>query len=287
MRRRAIRVLKIGLMALGGGLLLALLLLVAGNAWVLQQTRQQIEPELSRCLAAPVGIVFGTSRWTRSGHPNPHFAARMNAAARMVRLERVEHLLISGDNRTRFYNEPQAMWQALNARQVPAEAMTMDFAGFSTYDTLARARDVFGVERAVLITQDWHLPRALLIADALGLEAWGCVAPTRPVDGLWRLRLREWLARLGTLGDLYVWGRDPHFLGPLEPLPVTPQGEASIEEVESTEEESPSSSLPGSLVPVTPQGEASIEEVESTEEESPSSSLPGPLEPVTPQGQGE
>ncbi|WP_355660249.1 SanA/YdcF family protein [Halomonas salifodinae] len=224
MRRWMITILRGSLITLAGAGLLAFLLLLGANAWVLGKTQARIEHELPLCAAAPVGIVFGTSHWTRSGRPNPHFEARMSAAARLVRLQRVEHLLLSGDNRTRFYNEPQAMWQNLNARHVPSEAMTLDFAGFSTYDTLARARDVFGVERALLVTQGWHLPRALFIADALGLEVQGCATPAEPVAGLWRLQLREWLARARTLGDLYVWGREPYFLGPLEPLPVTPLG---------------------------------------------------------------
>ena len=80
------------------------------------------------------------------------------------------------------------------------------------------------VEQALLVTQGWHLPRALFIADVLGLEVQGCATPAEPVAGLWRLQLREWLAQARTLGDLYVWGREPYFLGPLEPLPVTPLG---------------------------------------------------------------
>lgn len=229
MRRWAITLLRSSLIALAGGSLLAFLLFLGANAWMLGKTQARIEHQLPLCAAAPVGIVFGTTHWARGGGRNPHFEARMSAAARLVRLQRVEHLLLSGDNRTRFYNEPQAMWQDLNARHVPSEVMTMDFAGFSTYDTLVRARDVFGVERAVLVTQAWHLPRALFIADALGLEVQGCATPAEPVAGLWRLQLREWLARARTLGDLYVWGREPYFLGPLEPLPVTPQGEESTE----------------------------------------------------------
>lgn len=211
------------LMLLGALALLAALLFVAGNVWVLGQTQARIEHELPLCGPERVGIVFGTSHWTRSGVRNPHFDARMSAASRLIRLGRVQHLLLSGDNRTRFYNEPVTMWRDLRARYVRDQDMTLDYAGFSTFDTLARARDVFGVERAVLVTQAWHLPRALFIADALGLEVIGCAAPTRPVSGQWRLQAREWLARVSTLGDLYLWGREPYFLGPLEPLEIAPR----------------------------------------------------------------
>lgn len=230
MRAVAWRVFKGILMSLGALLLLAALLFLGANLWVVGKTQARIEYELPLCRAEQVGIVFGTSHWTRSGTRNPHFDARMSASARLFRLGRVDHLLLSGDNRTRFYNEPITMWRDLRARQVGDEHMTLDYAGFSTFDTLARARDVFEVERALLITQDWHLPRALFIADALGLEVSGCAVPAKPVAGVWRLRVREWMARVATLGDLYLWGRSPYFLGPLEPLEIVPPTwEASLD----------------------------------------------------------
>lgn len=225
MRRDSSKWAKRGVAALGGALLLAALCLLAANLWVLGQTRGRIEQELAQCVAEPVGIVFGTTHWSRSGERNPHFEARMNAAARLIGLGRVKHLLLSGDNRTRYYNEPVTMWRDLRARDVRELDMTLDYAGFSTFDTLARSKEVFGVDRALLITQAWHLPRALFIADALGIEVRGCAVPTEPVDGVWRLKVREWLARAATLGDLYLWGREPYFLGPFEPLEIVPPAE--------------------------------------------------------------
>ncbi|MDX5377162.1 MAG: YdcF family protein [Halomonas sp.] len=230
---------KLLLMSLGALLLLALLLLVGANLWVLAQTHDRIEHELPLCGPEQVGIVFGTSHWTRSGVRNPHFDARINAASRLMRLNRVEHLLLSGDNRTRQYNEPITMWRDLRAQYVRDEDMTLDYAGFSTFDTLVRARDVFGVDRVLLVTQSWHLPRALFIADAIGLEAYGCSAPSRPVAGVWRLQAREWLARAATVGDLYLWEREPYFLGPLEPLEIAPPVWRQLLDRESEWEESP------------------------------------------------
>lgn len=223
MHRPFWKVFKAVLMSLGALALLAALSFALANLYMLGRTQGKIEDELSRCGSEPVGIVFGTSHWTRSGARNPHFEGRMGAAAHLIHLGRVDHLLISGDNSTRYYNEPVTMWRDLRGRDVRDADMTLDYAGFSTFDTLARARDVFGVERALLITQDWHLPRALFIGEALGLEVTGCAAPERAVAGLWRLKLREWAARVATLGDLYLWAREPHFLGPREPLQIMPR----------------------------------------------------------------
>ena len=199
-------------------MLLAALLFIAGNLWVVVSTARYIDNHVDECRAADVAIVFGTSNWTRSGFRNPHFHARMRTSARLIADQRVGHLLISGDNRTQAYNEPRAMWRDLYRRGVPADQLTMDFAGFSTYDTLVRARDVFQLDKALLVTQSWHLPRAVFIGRALGLEVTGCVAEEESTAGEWRLRIREWAARVATLGDLYIWGREPYFLGSPEPI---------------------------------------------------------------------
>lgn len=208
------------LMSLGALLLLATLLFIGGNFWVVATTAAYIEHQPQQCRPDKVGVVFGTSHWTRSGVRNPHFHARMRTAAELIEQMQVEHLLLSGDNRTQAYNEPRAMWRELYRRGVGAEQMTMDFAGFSTYDTLARARDVFELDQALLITQSWHLPRAVFIGRALGMDVTGCVADDQTIKVERRLRLREWAARVATLGDLYIWGREPYFLGAPEPIEI-------------------------------------------------------------------
>ncbi|WP_242457935.1 ElyC/SanA/YdcF family protein [Halomonas sp. YLGW01] len=216
------KALRVVLMLLGALVVCLALVGAVASLWMVERTRGRIDHQLSQCVQSPVGIVFGTSLWSRQGGRNPYFAARIEAAAALMRERRVDHLLLSGDNRTRYYNEPVSMWRELRARRVRDVDMTLDYAGFSTFDTLVRAQAVFGVERALLISQDWHLPRAMFIADALGLEVEGCAVQPEAVDGGWRLRAREWLARLATLGDLYLWGRKAYFLGPEEPLEVAP-----------------------------------------------------------------
>lgn len=219
---RLASLLKGSILVLSASLLIAAGFVLAANLWMLARTQERIENDLMLCSAAPVGIVFGTSYWARDGGRNPHYVDRLEAASRLLRLQRVQHLLLSGDNRTRFYNEPVRMWRDLRAANVRNEDMTLDYAGFSTFDTLARAVKVFDVSNTLLITQRWHLPRALFIADALGLDARGCAVPAQPVAGGWRLRIREWLARVAALGDIHLWHREPYFLGPREPLHIVP-----------------------------------------------------------------
>ncbi|MGM8849836.1 SanA/YdcF family protein [Salinicola halophyticus] len=217
-----LRLLKGLLKTLAACALLLTVGVVVINLWILQKTHARIEHEVPLCAAQPVGLVFGTAQWLRQGGSNPYFKARIETSAELLRLHRIQHLLLSGDNRTRYYNEPINMWRSLRHRNVADEYMTLDYAGFSTFDSVVRAKEVFGAGRLMLISQDWHLPRALFIADALGVEASGCAVPDDGVEGEWRLRVREWLARAATFGDLYIWGREPYFLGPLEPIRLSP-----------------------------------------------------------------
>lgn len=201
-------------------LAVSVMVLIGLNLWVVMATRDRIAASPLTCESREVGIVFGTSHGLVGGGSNPHYQARLDTAAQLYRLHRVSNLLLSGDNRTRYYNEPMTMWRDLRARNVPQQFMTLDYAGFSTFDTLVRAQKVFGVREAVLVTQPWHLPRALFIADAVGLEATGCPAISESQTSNIRLTIREWLARAATVGDLYLWGRAPRFLGPPEKLPT-------------------------------------------------------------------
>ncbi|WP_223302829.1 SanA/YdcF family protein [Halotalea alkalilenta] len=201
-----------------GLILLTLVLFGAANLWVWAATRDRLVADATLCPRLEVGIVFGTSSRMRSGVPNPYYHARLDTAAELWRLGRIEHLLLSGDNRSLYYNEPVTMWRDLLARHVPRSAMTLDYAGLSTFDTLVRAREVFGVEQAALVTQPWHLPRALFIAQAEGIDAYGCAAMPEQAGVDRYVSLREWFARAMTVGDLYLWHREPRFLGPKEPL---------------------------------------------------------------------
>lgn len=197
------------LAALGG------LFLIGLNTWFVGKTAERIH---TPCATTPVGIVFGTSRFLRSGRANPHYYGRVDLAARLYLEGKVDYLLVSGDNRTRYYNEPARMQQDLLDRGVPESAMVLDHAGFSTFDTLKRAKQVYSVEQATLITQGYHLPRALFIAHSLGLKAYGCAAEGPHWTDMKKILMRELAARLKTLGDLYIWNREPRTLDDARPL---------------------------------------------------------------------
>ncbi|MEW6086469.1 MAG: ElyC/SanA/YdcF family protein [Chloroflexota bacterium] len=165
-----------------------------------------------------LAIVFGAGL-RRDGTPTAILRDRVETAADLYFTGKVEKLLMSGDNRFLEYNEPESMRQYALSLGVPDEAIAMDYAGRRTYDTCYRAKEVFAVEDVLLVTQKFHLPRALFLCNALGLEATGVEANTRR---FWSLSLliwnvRELLATTGAFLDVFVTNPQP-VLGEPSPL---------------------------------------------------------------------
>ena len=173
---------------------LVVLVVVSANVWIWGASAGRIE-ELGApddTAAAPVAIVLGAAVYP-SGEPSPWLRYRLDTAARLYRSGRVEAILVSGDNGRENYNEPVAMRRYLVAAGIPAEAIALDYAGFDTYDTCVRARRVFGIERALLVTQDFHEPRAVAICRSVGVD----------VDGVGDSR-----ARSDRIGWMVSWMRE-------------------------------------------------------------------------------
>ena len=206
------------------GLSLAMLLFMGGAAVFADRAcqraaRNRIFRSLDAVPAREVAVVLGTSKTTRAGQPNLHFQHRMEAAAALYRAGKVKHLLVSGDNHIKTYDEPTDMRDALVAAGVPARAITCDYAGFRTLDSVMRAQLVFGLTNFLVVTEEFHCPRAVWIARRHQLDAVAFAAPDVPLAS-WsiRARAREALARVWCAADLYVLNRKPKFPGPPEPI---------------------------------------------------------------------
>ncbi|MFD1542912.1 SanA/YdcF family protein [Nonomuraea guangzhouensis] len=126
---------------------------------------------LARVPASQVALVLGAGLF--SGHPSPFLARRLDIAAELYRAGKVRALLLSGDNSRKEYDEPTAMRDYLRARGVPDAVMVLDYAGFDTWDSCVRARQVFGAERLTVVTQVFHLPRAVTLCRTAGLTTFG------------------------------------------------------------------------------------------------------------------
>jgi len=165
-----------------------------------------------------VAIVFGAGLW-RDGTPTPVLRDRVQTAANLYFDGKVEKLLMSGDNRYVDYNEPEAMRQFALSLGVPDEAIVLDYAGRRTYDTCYRARDIFGVNSAILVTQGFHLPRALFLCNMLGVDGVGVPADIQYYRKISRFlwNFREALATLDSINDIFYKKPLP-ILGDAEPI---------------------------------------------------------------------
>lgn len=143
-----------------------------------------------------VAIVFGASV-----HPNGDLSQmledRVETAIALYKAGKVDRILVSGDNRRPEYNEPKAMADYLTSHAVAPQDVVLDYAGRSTYETCLRAKEIFGLQRALLVTQEFHLPRALYLAHELGLDATGVIADQRDYGfGTSYQKMRELLAEV-------------------------------------------------------------------------------------------
>ncbi len=189
-------------------ILLAGLLLLGLRQWAGWRYRDQIYEQGSLVPEAPVAIVFGAGYWP-SGLSHA-LADRMDTAIALYQARRVNKLLLTGDNRFVDYNEPAAMARYAEAQGVPSQDLILDYAGRRTYDSCYRAGAIFGVERAILVTQAFHLPRAMYTCDHLGLEVVGVEADRRVLVKSQWYEFREVFALARAWLDLNL----------LKPLPV-------------------------------------------------------------------
>ncbi len=142
-----------------------------------------------------VAVVFGASVYG-NGDLSPILEDRVNTAIELYRLRKVDRILVSGDNRHPSYNEPKAMRDYLVSHGIAASDVVVDVSGRSTYETCLRAKEVFGLKRAVLVSQGFHLPRALYIANQLGLNAVGVAGDLKTEQKIDYQSAREWAAEV-------------------------------------------------------------------------------------------
>jgi vancomycin permeability regulator SanA len=164
--------------------------------------------DLAHVPPAPVALVLGAQVYP-SGTPSPFLAGRLDLAKRLYDAGLVKVILVSGDNGAREYNEPDAMRGYLVDAGVPADKVVADYAGFDTYDSCSRAQRIFGVDRLTVVTQGYHLPRAVATCRALGLDAEGVGDESFRGTEAWRRgALRDQVACVKTVLDV-VSRRDP------------------------------------------------------------------------------
>ncbi|MCB1279201.1 ElyC/SanA/YdcF family protein [Prosthecobacter sp.] len=201
---------------------LGLALVFGCEAWISHTSAGRCFDHAEEVPDAPVAVVLGTSPRMLDGRANLFFLPRMEAATALFKSGKVKALIVSGDNGTRGYDEPTEMKRVLVQMGVPESQIVCDYAGFRTLDSVVRAKKVFGQSRVIFVSQRFHNARAIYLAKAFGMEAWGLNAADVPVTLSVKTFLREKLACVKAMLDINVLGTQPRFLGEKVAVPVAP-----------------------------------------------------------------
>lgn len=195
-----------------GVLLLFIIITVVANYVIESKTdgfvKNKIE-ELPKCKTA---LLLGTSKVLRHQQVNEYFYRRINATVNLYMSGKIKYIIVSGDNSTDNYNEPADMKKDLMKCGVPDTAIFLDYAGFRTFDSVVRAKEVFGQDSVIMVSQEFHNRRAIYIAQKIGLTAYGYNAEDVDSSTGLKTRFREFFARLRVFYDIYTNAR-PKFLG--------------------------------------------------------------------------
>lgn len=196
-----------------------LLLFVAGIifiAWANYSIKKESSEFVSYNVAdvpeTKVALLLGTGKNLNNGMPNAYFYNRIKAASDLYKSGKIQYIIVSGDNSTKDYNEPEDMQMELTKQGIPQDKIILDHAGFRTLDSVVRAKDIFGQTKLVIISQKFHNERAVFLAKENGMEAFGYNAEdVNKYAGL-KTNLREYLAKAKAYWDL-LFGVEPKFGG--------------------------------------------------------------------------
>lgn len=203
--RQGKRMVKWVLAGVFGGVLVVL----CCNWWVVQSTKSQIYFDIHKLPANDVGLVLGTSKYVKGGKDNLFFRYRMEATARLWKEGKVKYLILSGNNDSEFYNEPVDMQNALLKLGIPSDVMIPDYAGYRTFDSILRCKEVFKQHHITIVSQNFHNARALYISNYEGINAVAFAAQDVPDGYSLRTLIREYLARPLAMLDVHWLRPEP------------------------------------------------------------------------------
>jgi SanA protein len=157
-------------------------------------------------------VLLGTSKFMRNGTRNYFFYNRIASAETLFRSGKIQFIIISGDNSLSYYNEPEDMKKELMKAGIPDSVIFLDYAGFRTFDSMIRAKEVFGQTKFIVVSQQFHNERAVFIARKYGIEAYGYNAEDVDAYSGFKTKVRELFARVKVFIDVYT-NKQPKFLG--------------------------------------------------------------------------
>ena len=207
---RRILFVAVGLFVLG--LVTSALVMVAADRRVESCAAGRVFTSAEDVPAREFGLLLGTTRLVRGKYRNDYFYKRIRAAADLYRAGKIRKIIVSGDNSRTDYNETGDMKQELVAEGIPADDVLMDYAGFRTLDSVVRARNLYGASELTVISQEFHVERAVYLAAQNGIDAIGFAAEDSSVQSARvRLAIRESVARVRAVLDAEILHSKPHF----------------------------------------------------------------------------
>ena len=193
-------------------LLMIILLSLWANKKVVDCSKQYLSNEIENIKFVKTGLLLGTSKYLKSGKKNAYFFHRIDATVLLFNHHKISYIIISGDNSVKSYNEPLDMKNELIKNGIPEERIYLDYAGFRTYDSVIRAKEIFGQDSLLFISQAFHNQRAVFIARNKGITAYGFNANDVNALGGFKTKIREFFARDKVFLDTWL-GIQPKFLG--------------------------------------------------------------------------
>ena len=191
--------------------------LIYNNNKIAKDSSPFIYSSISHVPSKKAALLLGTTKYLKGGRTNYFYKYRIESAVRLFKAGKVKAIVVSGDNGNESYDEPTDMHDDLVARGVPSKYITLDYAGFRTLDSVVRAEAIFDLKDYIIISQRFHLERAIYIAHAKGQKVIGFTAKDFK-NTVWakRMQHRELLARAKAFLDLHILGREPKFYGKKE-----------------------------------------------------------------------
>jgi SanA protein len=198
---------------------LALLFTLFCNWQIDNYTEKYLFNEVEMIPENNVGLVLGTSMYLKNGDENLYFSYRIKAAVELYNAGKIKYIIVSGDNKTKYYNEPLKMKKELAKKGVPDSVIILDYAGFRTFDSMIRCKKVFGQSKFTIISQEFQNKRAVFIARKSGIDAIAYNAKDVEYYSGFKTRVRELFAKVKAYIDIYVLGSKPKFLGEKQIVP--------------------------------------------------------------------
>jgi len=191
--------------------------LVGIDMYISKQAEPNLYQNTTKIPAKKAALVLGTAKYMVGGGKNYFYTYRIRAAAELFKAGKVKAIVVSGDNSTKYYNETSKMQQDLIKAGVPSRYITLDPLGVRTLDSVVRAEAIFDLKDYIIVSQKFHLERALFIAKAKGQKVIGFMAKDIPgTAAAYRMKAREYLARAKAFLDVYILHTTPKFDGKKE-----------------------------------------------------------------------